>query len=101
MNNYTSFISLLDGFIPSKEHQPFLYEVGQKVRISKRVVESKKLPYYWSGALVQILSRRHADTKAHKHVYKVRILHSDKIGEFYEEEFDRRYIRKNLDKKAA
>lgn len=101
MKNHSSFVSLLSGYTPAKDHHPFLYEVGQKVRVSKKVAMDGQTPEYWAGALVQILSRRHADILQYRHLYKVKLLHAEKTCEFFEDEFDRRFIRKNLDKRVA
>ncbi|NJO61044.1 MAG: hypothetical protein HC836_23120 [Richelia sp. RM2_1_2] len=101
MKNYTSFIHLLEGYIPPKDHKPFLYEVGQKVRISKKVTENERISNIWAGSVAQILSRRHANVGGHYHIYKVKLLHGTEIFEFSEADFDRRFIRKNLDKNVA
>ena len=83
--------------IQNKKIEPFLYEVGQKVRIRKNVIYDGQTPKYWGGALCQILSRQNVGFVP-KHIYKVRLLHGDKVCDFFEYEIDMRYIRKNLDK---
>ena len=96
MNNYSTVFC---GEVFAKDHKPFLYEVGQKVRVSNRILSSFQIPAHWAGCVVQILSRRHiySQTK-HIHVYKVKMLHGSNVFEFFEEDFDRRFVRKNLDK---
>ena len=98
MDNYASFIEPAISIL-TKNHKPFLYEVGQKIRVSKKVIMDGQTPDYWGGAICQILRRSRTGIISDKHLYRVRILHKDKTCEFFEEELDRRFIRKNLDKR--
>lgn len=98
----SNFVSVFQSKVFAKDHKPFLYEVGQKVRIPKRVINNFQVPEYWAGSVAQILSRRHVNSStSHRHLYRVKLLHGDKICEFFEEDLDRRFVRKNLDKLPA
>lgn len=98
MRSSSTLLNQFEDKLHHKKIKPFLYEVGQKVRIRKNIVQDGQTPEYWSGALCQILSRQNVGMFLPKHMYKVRLLHGDKICDFFEYEIDMRYIRKNLDK---
>lgn len=93
MNNYLSFVSLLSGYVPPENHTPFLYEIGQRVRVAKRVTKDGSL-FPLSGSIGQVIGRKHVGNN----IYRVVLRYNTNIFEFSEEDLDRRFIRKNLDK---
>ena len=99
MGESTTPLNQLEFKLQNKKTEPFLYEVGQKVRVSKWVTEDRQTPKYWAGALAHVLRRYDGGLFVPKHFYDVKMLHGDKVCVFKEDELDRRYIRKNLDKR--
>ena len=69
--------------------KPYLFQVGQTVRIIKRVIDDGQTPLYWSGAKVIVQSR--GCTPLFKtHVYVLKHPNGAE-DQFVEEELDRRY----------
>ena len=72
--------------------KPYLFEVGQKVRI-KACIKDGQTPEYYSGAKVIIIST-HCTMLLKEHYYEIRHLENNKICIFKEDEIDGRFRRK-------
>jgi recombinational DNA repair protein (RecF pathway) len=86
-----SLMELLVKAYREPDPNPYLFEVGQRARVLKRVVEDGQTPKAWAGAIVTV--ERCWTTGLHKdHIYVVR--RADGIVcEFKEDELDARYAR--------
>lgn len=68
---------------------PFLFKVGQKVRVLKKVVDDGQTPHYWAGSICEVIGR--SSSFLHKdHWYALK--HTNGFTDlFSEEELDNRY----------
>jgi hypothetical protein len=73
--------------------RPYLFQLGQIVRLKKGRSNDGQTPSYWDGAVVEIFGRY--TTGLHKdHWYKVYLPSQHVTCEFSEDEIDLRYSRK-------
>lgn len=72
--------------------KPYLFQVGQKVRILKKVIDDGQTPYFWADSVCEIIKRR-STLFSKRHVYFLRHENSCVEG-FLEEELDARYARR-------
>ncbi len=66
----TDFYELLAQRYAEPPNHPALFEVGQKVRVRKRVVQDGQTPKFWAGAVVMVESR--LCSGMHKEWYQLR-----------------------------
>lgn len=70
--------------------KPYLFQVGQLVRLRKGRSNDGQTPRYWDGAFGRIEARY--TTGIHKeHWYKIRHESENEISAFFEDELDARY----------
>jgi hypothetical protein len=88
----TSLKDLIMAEYRKPDPNPFLFEVGQEVRLRVGRSLDGQTPEHYNGAMVQILSRY--CTGLHKeHWYKVFHKEKNETCEFREDEFDMRFAR--------
>jgi hypothetical protein len=69
---------------------PYLFKIGQTIRVRVKVIEDGQTPLYWAGAKAKVISR--LCTGLHKeHWYKVYLESHNVTCDFSEEELDLRY----------
>lgn len=90
----TEFADLLMKVINEPDTKPYYYEVGQKVRVCKKVLEDGQTPRFWAGAVCEVV-KRYASMIHKDHWYKLRHPNGNE-DEFREYELDYRYIRKHV-----
>lgn len=73
---------------------PYLFEVGQTIRLKKGRSNDGQTPKQWDGCLAIVVSR-HCSGLLKEHWYRLKHKDYDVIEEFREEEIDFRFIRKN------
>lgn len=73
---------------------PFMFQVGQQVRVVKSVVNDGQTHKCWAGAIATI-TRRYCTGLHKEHWYEVSLSYNGSLlkNEFREDEFDFRYIR--------
>lgn len=89
----TNLLQLLVNEYNKPDPRPYLFEVGQTVRVVKSVVNDGQTPKHWAGATGSVERRK--TTGLHKdHWYVVRHATGNVTCEFREDELDRRYARR-------
>lgn len=79
--------------IKKPDTKPYLFKVGQIVRILGHISKDGQTPKYWDGAKVMVLKQK--CSMLHKeHSYVVKHLDQNVMCEFKEYELDNRYSRK-------
>ena len=73
--------------------KPFLFQIGQKVRLALNVSKNGQTPIYWDAAIVTVVSR-YVTGMWKDHWYKLRHKNGQ-CEDFKEYEINRRYSRKN------
>lgn len=88
------FMDLLAKRYAEPDLNPYLFEIGQKVRLRLGRSNDGQTPRHWDGAVATVESRY--CTGLHKeHWYKLR--HSNgQLAEFCEDEIDARYARRRV-----
>ena len=75
--------------------KPYLFEIGQKVRVKILLSEDGQTPKFWEGARAKVMSRY--STLMHKeHWYTLEHSQNGAQDNFKEEEIDRRYRQRNV-----
>jgi uncharacterized protein YodC (DUF2158 family) len=72
---------------------PFIFQVGQMVRLKKGRSDDGQTPEYWDGAIVKVVSM-YSTGLLKNHWYKVLHAGQNVTCDFEEDEFDQRYARK-------
>lgn len=72
--------------------KPFLFEIGQKVRLRKGRSEDGQTPKCWDGAMCEVVNRQSTGLMK-RHWYFLKHLENQVISEFEEDEIDARYSR--------
>lgn len=75
--------------------KPYLFKVGQTVRLTKRRSDDGQTPKEWDGCLAIVVSK-HCTGILKDHWYKLKHKDYNIIEEFREEEIDFRYIKKKM-----
>lgn len=87
--------TLADMFVAAcnrPDPKPYLFEIGQTVRVKKGCSDDGQTPAHWEGAICTVVSRH--TTLLHKdHWYKVYNAELNLICDFREDELDLRYCR--------
>ena len=73
--------------------EPFVFVVGQIVRLRKGRSDDGQTPEYWDGATVVVVSM-YSSGLLKNHWYKVLHPARNVTCDFEEDEFDKRYFRK-------
>ena len=73
--------------------KPFLFQIGQRVRLLKRRSDDGQTPEHWDGAMVEVVSR-YATGIGKYRWYKVKHLEKGMTCDFEEDEIDARYAKK-------
>jgi len=74
--------------------KPYLFQVGQTIRVLKGRSKDGQTPIYWNGALA-IVVRRYCTGIHKEHWYVLRHSVNGYEDEFREEEIDSRYARRS------
>jgi hypothetical protein len=84
-----SLSELLTKALAIPDPNPFLFNLGQVVRVRKKVINDGQTPLFWAGAKVRVLSRNCSClTKSHWYVLQ----HPNGAQDHFQEyELDRRY----------
>jgi hypothetical protein len=72
---------------------PFLFTVGQTVRVRNGVSDDGQTPHYWNGAMCVVMSCRSTWLNK-RHCYELMHIEKQVVDSFEEDEIDRRYARK-------
>lgn len=75
------------------DSNPFLFEVGQTVRVVKRVIDDGQTPEHWSGAMGTVISQR-CTMLSKRHWYKVKHAGRNCTCDFEEDELDFRFAKR-------
>ena len=71
--------------------KPYLADIGQTVRVLKRVTEDGQTPAWWAGAIC-VVEKRMTSGLLKEHSYKLRH-ENNRTCDFKESELDRRYLK--------
>lgn len=88
----SDMMELIAAAYAKPDPNPYLFEVGQTVRLRKGRSDDGQTPEYWDGAIVTVVSR-HCTGMMKYHYYKVRYP-GGPTCDFEEDEFDMRYAKR-------
>lgn len=87
--------SLADALVAAyqaPDQQPFLFQVGQRVRVRIGCLVDGQTLRHWSGAFARVTGRR--SSSLHKeHWYVLEHLNTGDVDDFAESELDQRYTK--------